>query len=119
MKPNNKTLKGLFNLDHNIKVYVPSTNHVDQVTDTSKYVDEGLTQLSSYFGGSTNYEAIGSWNSQDKGLVKEKVTIVESYGTKEQMEAHIGHVIEFCEYLKKELNQEAISLEYDNKLYFI
>lgn len=114
-----KTLKGLFNLDHNIRVYIPSTINVSEKIDNQKYVDSGLSKLSEYFGGSTSYEAIGAWQSKEKGLVKEKITIVESYGTKEQIEENITGVIEFCEELKKELSQEAISLEYDNKLYFI
>ena len=66
-----KTLKGLFNLDHNIKVYIPSTININEKIDTLKYIDEGLNKLSEYFGGSTSYEAIGAWQSS-KGLVKEK-----------------------------------------------
>ncbi len=114
-----KTLKGLFSLDHNIKLYIPSTTDVDKKTDNTKQVNHTLKLFSDLFGGVTSYDAIGAWNSQEAGLVTEKVKIIESYATKEAVEAGLDKVIKYANKLKKDMSQEAISLEYDNKLYFI
>lgn len=115
----NKQLKGLFSLDHNIKIYIPSTINVNEKIDNSKYINEALALFGDSFGGATSYDAIGAWVSEDKGLITEGVKIVESYATREAIEANLTKIIKFGSKLKSELAQEAISLEYDNKLYFI
>lgn len=114
-----KLLQGLYSLDHNIKVYIPSTKDVDAATDNSKYVTEALTLFGDLFGGATEHDAMGSWVSQTKGLVIEQVKIVESYASREQVENGLSKVIEFANKVKREMSQEAVSLEYDNKLYFV
>ncbi len=112
-------LKGLFSLDHNIKLYIPSTVEANKPVDNTPQVDEALRLFSKWFGGATANRAVGAWNSDKVGLVKEKVTIVESYCTAEQVEEYIGLVVEHGKKLKRDMSQEAISLEYDNKLFFI
>lgn len=114
-----KLLKGLFSLDHNIKLYIPSTIDIDKKIDTTIYINEALQLFSSEFGGATSYDAIGAWSSQTLGLVTESVRIIESYATREQIEKSLILIIRYAQKLKTELHQEAISLEYDNKLYFI
>lgn len=114
-----KLLQGLYSLDHNIKLYIPSTTDIDKPIDNNKYVLECSKLFSSLFGGATTYQAKGSWLSDIKGLVIENITIVESYGTKEQVNNGLEAVIKYALTIKKELGQEAISLEYDNKLYFV
>ena len=114
-----KQLKQLTKLDKNIKIYVPSTTDVDKKIDTSKNVDETLTLLSNKFGGSTSTKGTGTWVTEKSKLVKEEVTICESYCTGSALKHSLTEVIEYCEDLKKELNQEAISLEVNSELYFI
>ena len=114
-----KQLKGLFSLDHQVRLYIPSTTNINEKTDTTAYFTEALALFGELFGGSTGTDAIGSWVSPERGLVTEKITIVESYATKEQISAGLGEVIRFAHKIKTELSQEAVSLEYDNKLYFI
>lgn len=114
-----KILKGLFSLDHNIRIYIPGTDTVNQKIDNTVYVVMAQKYFSDWFGGATSYDAIGAWNSQQKGLILEGVKIVEAYGTREQVEKHLQKVIEYAQKIKAELHQEAVSLEYDNKLYFI
>lgn len=116
---NQKSLKGLFSLDHNIKVYIPSTVEVNNETDNSEQVTAALALFSGLFGGATSCDAIGAWQSKAAGLVTEKVKIVEAYADKKSLEGGLSEVIKFAETLKKDMKQEAISLEYDNKLYFI
>ena len=113
-----KTLSNLICLESNIKVYLPGTINVDQEIDNTRYVDIALNLFSGLFGGSTKYEAIGTWIGV-KGLIKERINVIESYCTEKQLKDNINEVIEFCEKLKYELNQEAISLEVNNKLYLI
>ena len=120
-----KTLNNLICLDNNIKVYIPGTINMNQEIDNSKYVDIALNLFSGLFGGSNKHSALkltekvtGTWIS-NKELIKEKINIVESYCTEKQLKDNISEVIEFCEKLKYDLNQEAISLEVNNKLYLI
>jgi len=115
----NKQLRGLFSLDHNIKLYIPSTVNVDRKIDNSQHVTNTLALFSRLFGGATSYKAKGAWNSDAKGLVVESITIVESYGTADQMNDGLETVLKYASGLKATMNQEAISLEYDNRLYFV
>jgi len=115
---NNKVLKGLFSLSHNIRLYIPSTINIDKKINTDNYINEGLKLFGGWFGGCTSYKAIGSWLSKNN-VVIEKITIIESYATSEQVEKNLKNVLEFGKRIKLELEQEAVSLEYDNKLYFI
>lgn len=113
-----RQLKGLFCLDHNIRLYIPTTINISEKADTATYLDKALHLFSRLFGGSTSYDAKGSWVS-NQNLVIESVQIVESYATKEQVARGLEEVIRFAHKIKTELKQEAVSLEYDNKLYFI
>lgn len=114
-----KLLQGLYSLDHNIKLYIPSTTDINKSTDNSKYITGALQLFSRLFGDSTGYDAKGSWISDTAGLVIENVKIVESYATKKQVSDGLESVIKYALKIKRELHQEAISLEYDNKLYFV
>ena len=116
-----KQLKNLFNLSCSVAVYVPSTINVNEKmskAEVKEYTDFVLGGLSALFGGATAYDAKGAWNSE-KGLVLEDVKVCKSYCTSEQLKAGIDRVLSLCQELKSELKQEAISLEINNKLYFI
>ena len=76
-------------------------------------------ELSNLFGGSTSYKAIGTFISSKKKLIKEDVTICESYCTSKDFKKSINDVVDYCEKLKDEMKQEAVSLEVNNELYFI
>lgn len=143
MTTQQKQLAGLFCLDHNIKLYIPSTLgtckghdkfthgtfskegsdkffHMKQCqADNSDYIRRALVLFSDLFGGATSYDAAGAWNSTQLGLIVESVKIVESYATKEAIQSGLVKVIEYAKLIKSELKQEAVSLEYDNKLYLL
>jgi hypothetical protein len=116
---NHKTLKNLIVLESNVKIYIPGTIDINIASDNSEYVNKTLLLLSNYFGGSASYQALGCWNSVNSGLIKENITICESYCKESELKKHIEDLIVYCENLKKELNQENISLEVNNKLYFV
>lgn len=115
----NKKLKNLIKLSASVRVLIPSTISINQDFDNSKEVDSALTLFSQAFGGATSFLAVGAWQSQNLGLIKEKVVAVESFCNQEQLETKVDLIIDFCEELKKRLDQEAISLFINNELYFI
>lgn len=114
-----RELHGIFKLDHSIKLYIPSTKDVDKVTDNTAVVNATLTLFSGLFGGATSYQARGAWTSKEAGLVVEAITIVESYGTADQVDKGIEEVLKWARQIKSDMKQEAVSLEYDNELYLV
>ena len=117
-KLNSKKLSALIELSSNVKIYVPSTINTSEEIDNEAYIVLVLGKLSEMFGGATSFEALGCWQS-NSGLIKERVTICQSYCTEKQLQENIDKVVEICEELKNTMNQEAISLEVNNKLYFV
>ena len=114
-----KKLKTLIELSSSVKIYVPSTVHTSHSVDHLPYVDMVLKELSLMFGGSTSFEALGCWASPVAGLIKEHVTVCQSYCTEKQLSENIDSVVEICERIKKEMDQESVALEINNKLYMV
>ena len=114
-----KKLKNLIKLSSRITVYVPSTTDVDKKIDNTIYVDNTLSLLSKLFGGATCTPAIGCWLATSGSLIKENTTVVFAYATEKDLQAYIDNVIDYCETLKADLKQEAISLEINGEMYFI
>lgn len=116
----NSKLEKLFVLSHKITVYVPATmndqNGEAHNINNAKYVNQIAEILSNTFGGATSTDAIGYWVSDKRGLEKENTRLVFAYA--ESLE-NIDCVIDWCEWLKIELNQDNIALEIDNQMYFI
>lgn len=115
-------LKNRVHLQHKVAIYVPSTVDIDKAADTSKWVENAASGLVNLYGGATVTDGVGYWFSDEKqAMIRESVKIVYAFcddpagldGEK------INQVLSFCEQMKKALNQEAISLEIDNELYFI
>lgn len=115
----NAKLKNMFKLSSKITVYIPATMDINKKINNKKYVDECATLLSNNFGGATSCQALGYWVSNSAGLVKEKTTMVYAYCTDEDLQNHIEKIIDFCEAIKTELNQDAIALEINGEMYFI
>lgn len=115
----NAKLKNMFKLSSKITVYIPSTTDINQTADTKKYVDNCAVLLSESFGGATSCEALGYWTSPKAGLVKERSTMVFAYCSDADLQNKIENVLDFCEAMKKELNQDAIALEINGEMYFI
>lgn len=114
-----KTLANLIPLSHKITIYIPATindANGSHPIDNTAYVDKTATFLSDTFGGATCTDAVGYWLSSERGLERENTKMIFAYA--ENLES-IDAVVELCEELKKELNQDAIALEIDNQMYFI
>lgn len=112
------SLEGLTCLKEKVAVYVPSTFNINESIDNSFYVHEVLKEFSEIFGGATAISADGAWVSSKKGLVLEENKIIYSFCEKLTNET-VDKILDICQWLKKEMEQEAISLEINGKLYFI
>lgn len=112
-------LKNCIPLRSNVKIYVPSTVNVDQPVENTAWIDSTLSRMSDLFGGATSYACYGAWISREGKLVKERVTICESFCTEMQLELSIDDVYDYCVALKASLSQEAIALEVNGMLHFI
>lgn len=108
-------------LSERVAVYVPGTVDTDKASTEAAAKMAGYTaeQLTKFFGGATSTDAAGYWMSDGAGLVVEDVKIIYSNATAEQLDEHAEKLIELAETIKKEMNQEAVSLEISGKLYII
>ena len=120
VREDERELLGLFVLDHTLKLYVPSERRGQRISESKRaeWLNRVLVEFAQWFGGATSADAKGAWTGT-AGLVLEDVTIVQSFGTKDAIRASLGDVLELARDMKKALDQDAVSLEYDNRLYLI
>lgn len=116
---NNKELKFKFDLDNKVSIYVPSTFNVTEVVNNDTQVINIIKQLSLMFGGATASDAVGGWVTSTGETITEKIKIVYSYCTTEQLKQHINKILQICDNLKNEIKQEAITLEINGQIKFI
>ena len=114
-----KSLKFKFDLDSKVAIYVPSTLNVNEETDNTAQVMNIIRKLSTLFGGATASDAVGGWVAENGQTVIEKVKIVYSFCTSDQLKEHISTIIAICEELKTEMSQEAITLEINGQVKFV
>lgn len=114
-----KHLKFKFDLSSKVAIYVPSTMNVNESCDNSDQVRRVMIELSNMFGGATSTPAAGGWVCQTGELVLENITIVYSYCKDSDLQANFDKIIAICESLKKDMNQEAITLEINGQIAFI
>lgn len=104
---------------HQISVFIPTTINIDEVVDTSRYVERTMAFFGEKFGGATCNEANGVWNSSKGDLVAETVNIVVSYTTEDSLNMYVDDVIEYVKVIKAELSQDAMAIEINKKLILI
>lgn len=114
-----KILENCITLSCSVQVYIPSTINVSQPSENDSWINRALDLFSEEFGGATTTNGFGAWKAEDGQRVKERITLVFSYATQIQLANSIDKIYQFCQDMKKALCQEAISLEVNNKLYFI
>lgn len=105
--------------NNHIGIFIPTTFDVNNYTDTSAYIDRTLEFLGERFGGATSEEAKGIWNSDEIGLVGEKLFKVHTYATSKDLKKFMDEVVEFVKVIKDELKQEAMAMEINQKLTLI
>ena len=106
------TIPGVVRLDSRVAIYVPSTTETDHPTDNRQQVEEVAAKLSAMFGGATATEARGYWVSQSAGLVY-------SNAAAEDIERHGAEIVAICRKIKREMKQEAVSLEINGELFLV
>lgn len=114
-----KRLENMIALKSKITVYVPATVNVSEEIDNSAYVERVARTLSNAFGGATATQAAGYWVADDNSLIAERTTMVFAYCDTAAAEKYINDIVTMCYDLKREMNQEAIALEYNGAMYFI
>ncbi|NJN25785.1 MAG: cyclic nucleotide-binding domain-containing protein [Cyclobacteriaceae bacterium] len=105
--------------NNHIGIFIPTTYEVDKYFDTTPYIDRTLNFLGERFGGATSEEAKGIWNSEDIGLVGEKLFKVHTYATSGDLKKYLDEVVDFVRIIKAELRQEAMAIEINQKLTLI
>lgn len=116
-----KQQKNMEQLNHKICIYVPSTFGGNKPAKRMqrKAVKKAAGRFSRLFGGATAQQANGFWFSSEKGLIPEVQTLVYSYCTEADKDAHLESVKTFAQALCRWMKQEAVSIEIDNTLQFI
>lgn len=105
--------------NNHIGIFIPTTFDVNNYFDTTPYIDRTLSFLGERFGGATSEEAKGIWNSEDIGLVGEKLYKVHTYATSNDLKNYLDEVVDYVREIKAELKQEAMAMEINQKLTLI
>lgn len=105
-------------LTQKVGIVIPSTTDVNKKIDNSMYVEYALIRLSKLFGGATAVNQSGGWVSDEHELVLENSVMVYAYADKLDNDT-LNKVYIHAETLAKELNQDAIAVEINNRLYFV
>ena len=101
-------------------VIIPGTRHKIQPADNSFYIKQGKYLFASLLGGFTAFRDIqGGWILEDIGLVEEPGYLIFSWTTQAEMQVSQRIIEQFASYLKKELEQETISIIINGQLKFI
>ena len=108
-----------YNMDNKVSIYVPSTVNVNQRINNKKQVVSIIKQMSLLFGGATSYECVGGWVADSGDIVTEQINIVYSFCDKKSLNNNLANVINICQQIKKEMKQEAVTLEVNGKATFI
>ena len=104
---------------HQLAISIPTTLAGDQAANTSPYVERTLALLGPRFDGATSKQAHGVWHRKMVGLVCEDVYLVQTYATDADLMQYLDEVVAYVRGIKRELQQEAMALEMDQKLILI
>lgn len=108
-----------YNMDNKVSIYVPSTVNINRSINNDKQVLSIIKQMSLLFGGATSYKCTGGWVADNVDIVTEQVNIVYSFCDKKSLNNNLANVINICQQIKKDMKQEAVTLEINGKAAFI
>jgi hypothetical protein len=109
-------------LKHRVAVIIPSTvkgNEPAPADLVAKWVKAAKIKLGTLFGGFTATKGEGGWVSPVHGLIEEPVTVVAAHCDEEAFNRHAQDVREFALTVAVALEQEAVSVQFDNTLEFV
>ena len=105
-----------------IALYVPSLDsggkkiNVDKRITALERVEKAFIQQ---YEGFTETEATGGWSGESGKVIKEKITIVKSFYEMQSDATVRTKVRKLAEEVKKDLNQECVSVEQNGNLIFV
>ena len=103
--------------NNKLSIYVPSTIDVDKINNnldnTIKSVKERINQ------DTKEYKTQGAWKCENGSIVYEDITILTIDSTMKNFKSQLDNFIKLAEELKKELNQEGISIGINDGLMII
>lgn len=104
---------------YEIKVYVPSTDLDQPVSETEfqSRIDETQEKLSELFGGFTTTEGDGGYLSQEDGLISEPVMIVTTWANPEEYLDKLKELETFLQDKQQDWGQEVIGFEFENDFF--
>lgn len=111
-----------FSLNHQVAIYVPSTQGLDgkiSINEHKARIEQVAGKLSELFGGATSYKAQGYYKAKNGRLIIETVEIVLAYAGDEQLEANSQALFSYTQDKAREWQQESVLLEIDRKAIFI
>lgn len=113
----------IINDDYNsISIFIPSTIHVDEPINNSKYVGKYLKKLYKkyYYADNDIFHAKGSWYNEKKDeIVYEDITIITFHFYKPLSDKIIKNFIKMALTVKEEMDQDCVSLVINENLCLI
>lgn len=110
---------GAVELPQRVALYVPGTQGPATATDNAAQVERVAREFCGWFGGATAQQSAGYWISDNAGLVREAVTIVYAACTADQLRDRLPDVLTLAQQIKSEMQQEAVTITIDQKMYII
>lgn len=110
---------GALELPQRVALYVPGTQGPATATDNAAQVERVARAFCGWFGGATAQQSAGYWISDTAGLVREAVTIVYAACTADQLRDRLPDVLTLAQQIKAEMQQEAVTITIDQKMYII
>jgi len=106
--------------DNKISIFIPDTIEINKKIDNAQYVEYILNQIVSKYGYVNSIEyGLGSWYSEDlRQVIYDNITIV-SINLKEVTDNDIEFFIELAKYIKKTMQQEAVTITINTALCLI
>jgi len=102
-----------------IGIYIPTTTDIEQQSHVSACVEKTLSFMRKTFGSAIQEQVQGVWNSQDSGLVENDIHLIKSFCSQPALDKYMGEVVDYVESLKRDLQQETMALEVNQKLMLI
>ena len=103
--------------NNELSIYVPSTIDVDKInTNINKTIEEVKNKINEV---TKNYKTNGAWRTEEGTIVFEEITILSINVNEKNFENKLNEFVKIANNLKKELNQEAVSIGVNNGLMII
>ena len=103
--------------NNELSIYVPSTIDVNKInTNINKTIEEVKSKINE---ATKNYKTNGAWRTKEGTIVFEEITILSINVNEKNFENRLNEFIIIAEEMKKDLNQEGISIGVNNGLMII